>query len=126
MSGLLILSIILIKLALTFYSLGVWAERISRYLKVWHVLSFWTGFVFDISGTFAMHLLAEGPFDMHEPHTLSGQISLWLMFAHVLWATRVVYKGSDTSRKKFHLYSLVVWLIWLIPYFGGMYISIKM
>jgi len=23
-------------------------------------------------------------------------------------------------RIKFHRYSLVVWLIWLVPYFGGM------
>jgi len=126
MSGLLILSIILITLALTFYSLGVWAERIARYIKLWHVSSFWAGFIFDISGTFAMRQLAEGPFDLREPHTLTGQIALWLMLAHALWATWIANKGSDEARKKFHRYSFIVWLIWLIPYFGGMYISIKM
>ena len=126
MSGLLILSIILITLALAFYSLGVWAERIARYLKSWHVSSFWTGFAFDISGTFAMHQLAEGPFDLLEQHTLTGQIALWLMLAHALWATRVANKGNDEARKKFHRYSFIVWLIWLIPYFSGMYIGMKM
>ncbi|MEE9449876.1 MAG: HsmA family protein [Ignavibacteriaceae bacterium] len=126
MSGLLILSIILITLALAFYSLGVWAERIVRYLKSWHVSSFWAGFVFDISGTFAMHQLAEGPFNLLEPHTLTGQIALWLMLAHALWATRVANKGSDEARKKFHRYSFIVWSIWLIPYFSGMYIGMKM
>jgi hypothetical protein len=29
--------------ALIFYSVGVWSERIARYLKPWHVAAFWTG-----------------------------------------------------------------------------------
>ena len=65
----------LITLALIFYSLGVWSERIARYLKPWHVAAFWTGFIFDISGTWAMHRMATGPFDLLEPHTLTGQIA---------------------------------------------------
>ena len=55
----LIASAILITLALVFYSVGVWSERIARYLKQWHVAAFWTGFLFDVSGTLAMHLMAE-------------------------------------------------------------------
>ena len=43
MSILLLASITLISLALVFYSLGVWAEHISRYLKLWHVFTFWVG-----------------------------------------------------------------------------------
>jgi uncharacterized repeat protein (TIGR03987 family) len=42
------------------------------------------------------------------------------MLIHAIWATYVVRKGSEKLRKTFHRYSLVVWLIWLIPYFGGM------
>jgi len=120
-----ILSSTLITLALIFYSTGVWAERIKRYLLPWHVVSFWTGFMFDISGTWAMHKLADGPFDLTEPHTFTGQIALWLMLAHAIWATVVVGKGSEKARTGFHHYSLVVWLIWLIPYFGGMYFGMK-
>ena len=118
-----IASAILISLALAFYSLGVWAERIARYLKAWHVAAFWAGFGFDISGTWAMHLMAEGPFNLAEPHTLTGQVALWLMLAHATWATYVVRKGSKLARSRFHRYSLIVWLIWLIPYFGGMYMG---
>jgi len=114
---------ILITLALVFYSLGVWAERIARYLKPWHVVAFWTGFVFDVSGTWAMHLLAKGKFNILDLHTLTGQIALWLMLIHAIWATYVARKGSEKSRRNFHHYSLVVWLIWLVPYFGGMYIG---
>jgi len=121
----LVLSAILITLALLFYSLGVWSERIARYLKPWHVFAFWTGFVFDISGTWMMHKLANGPFDILEPHTFTGQMALWLMLIHAIWATCVVRKKQESLRIKFHRYSLVVWLIWLIPYFGGMYMGMS-
>ena len=114
------LSATLITLALVFYSSGVWAERITRYLKGWHVAAFWTGFQFDVSGTWAMGRLSDDPFNILEPHTLTGQIALWLMLAHAIWATFVVRKGSESFRKQFHRYSLIVWLIWLIPYIGGM------
>ena len=72
-----------------------------------------------------MHYLAEGPFDLSEPHTLTGQIALWLMFIHAIWATWVVRRGSDSARKGFHKYSIIVWLVWLIPYFGGMYLGMQ-
>ncbi len=120
MSTQLIISTILINLALIFYSLGVWSERISRYLKTWHVVAFWTGFTFDVSGTYAMSRLATGPFNLFALHTLTGQIALWLMLAHAIWATYVVRKGSEKTRTGFHRYSIIVWLIWLVPYFGGM------
>ena len=125
MSVELIVSSILITLALIFYSLGIWSERIARYLKPWHVAAFWSGFLFDVSGTLAMHRMAEGHFDLMEPHTLTGQIALWLMFAHAIWATYVIRRGSEALRKGFHRYSLFVWLVWLIPYFGGMYLGMK-
>jgi uncharacterized repeat protein (TIGR03987 family) len=116
---------VLITLALIFYSLGVWAERIARYLKPWHAAAFWTGFVFDVSGTLAMHQMASGPFDITEPHTMTGQIAIWLMLIHALWASWVARRGSETLRISFHRYSIVVWLIWLIPYFGGMYLGMS-
>ncbi|MGB6122746.1 MAG: HsmA family protein [Bacteroidota bacterium] len=120
-----IVSTVLITLALLFYSVGVWSERIARYLKSWHVAAFWTGFFFDVSGTLAMHRLAEGSFDLLNAHTLTGQIALWLMLAHAIWATRVVRNGSREVRRGFHRYSLFVWLVWLVPYFGGMYLGMS-
>jgi len=123
MSTLLIISTTLITLALLFYSLGVWAERIARYLKPWHVGAFWMGFLFDTSGTWAMHQLAQGPFDLREPHTLTGQIALWLMLVHAVWASVVTRRGDEHARKGFHRYSLFVWVAWLVPYFGGMYLG---
>ena len=112
-----------ITLALIFYSIGVWAEKLAHYLKPWHLAAFWTGFLFDLLGTYMMHKISEGPFDILEPHTFTGQIALWLMLIHAVWATYVVRKKQESLRKKFHRYSIMVWMIWLIPYFGGMYIG---
>jgi uncharacterized repeat protein (TIGR03987 family) len=120
MNILTVVSTTLITLALVFYSTGVWSERFARYLRRWHVAAFWTGFVFDVSGTYAMGRLSDDPFNIFDLHTLTGQIALWLMLIHAIWATYAVRKGSESVRKRFHKYSLIVWLIWLIPYFGGM------
>ncbi|MCF6332442.1 MAG: TIGR03987 family protein [Draconibacterium sp.] len=84
---------------------------------------FWIGFSFDVTGTTAMHFISEHPFDLTNLHTLTGQIALWLMLAHAIWATAVLRKGSETLRRKFHRYSLIIWLIWLVPYFGGMFLG---
>lgn len=118
-------SVVLITLALFFYSSGVWAERLARFLRPWHLAAFWTGFVFDLSGTWAMHRLAAGPFDLSDPHTLTGQIALWLMLVHAIWATYVVRRGSEAAKSSFHRFSLIVWLVWLVPYFGGMMLGMK-
>lgn len=123
MAPALFISTLLITLALVFYSIGVWAERIAQYLKAWHVAAFWTGFSFDVSGTYAMSKLATEPFNFLALHTLTGQIALWLMLAHAIWASYVVRKGDEKTRIGFHRYSLIVWLIWLIPYFGGMFMG---
>jgi uncharacterized repeat protein (TIGR03987 family) len=118
-----ILSSIFITLALVFYSLGIWSERIARYLKPWHVGMFWTGFGFDLLGTLHMHFISAKPFDILDLHTLTGQIAIWLMLAHAIWATYVIRKGSEDLHIHFHRYSLMVWVIWLIPYFGGMWLA---
>ncbi|MEI7829387.1 MAG: HsmA family protein [Prolixibacteraceae bacterium] len=118
-----ILSTSLITLALIFYSIGVWAERFARYLKGWHLIAFWAGFVFDVTGTWAMSKLSTDPFNIADPHTLSGQLALWLMLTHAIWATFVVFKGSEKHRTEFHNYSLMVWMFWLIPYLGGMWMG---
>ncbi|MFC1660973.1 HsmA family protein [Gemmatimonadota bacterium] len=122
MSEVTIAASVLITLALIFYSIGVWAEHVARYLKGWHVAAFWTGFFFDTSGTMAMELIHPG-FNWASSHTITGQIALWLMLAHAIWATRVVRRGSEEVRQRFHRYSLVVWGVWLVPYIGGMFLG---
>lgn len=118
-------SSILITLALVFYSLGIWSEKFARYLKGWHVTAFWLGLTFDVLGTWNMHILATKPFNFFELHTFTGQIALWLMLIHAVWATWVIKKGSVRARIGFHRYSIFVWLVWLVPYFLGVYLGIQ-
>lgn len=111
-------STVLINLALVFYSVGVWSERFSRYLKPWHVALFWVGLAFDGSGTLAMEFIRPGV-DWTSLHTITGQLALWLMFGHAVWATITIRRGDEAALARFHRYSLMVWLFWLVPYLGG-------
>jgi len=120
-----VFSIVSISLALVFYTIGIWAERVSRYLRRWHLVFFWLGFAFDVTGTVFMHLLAEDPFTLKDSHTLSGQLALWLMLTHAIWASIVVSRDMEGMKMIFHRYSLFVWLVWLIPYFGGMFMAMR-
>jgi uncharacterized repeat protein (TIGR03987 family) len=71
-----------------------------------------------------MDLLEPG-IDWSSLHTITGQIALWLMFAHAVWATRVVRRGTEEAKRRFHRFSLMVWTIWLVPYFGGMILGMR-
>ncbi|MGD0753808.1 MAG: hypothetical protein ABR927_02015 [Bacteroidales bacterium] len=48
------------------------------------------GFMFDVSGTWTMGRFSEDPYNLLELYALTGQIVLWLMLIHALWATYVV------------------------------------
>jgi uncharacterized repeat protein (TIGR03987 family) len=118
-SPLLTIATVLITLALVFYTVGVWAERLARYLKPWHLGAFWLGLAFDVSGTFAMEQMSRR-LDPTSVHTWTGVLAIVLMLAHAVWATIVVRRNDERARATFHRLSLVVWLFWLVPYVGGM------
>ena len=115
-------AVIVINLALLFYSIGVWSERIQGRLKVWHTVFFWMGLVCDTWGTSLMFEMAGGmQFDIHG---ISGVLAIALMFIHAVWATIVLVKKEERMILKFHRFSVFVWLVWLIPYFSPMVFQI--
>ena len=114
----LISAIISISLALVFYSIGVWSEKIQGNLKKWHLYIFWIGFVFDTVGTTLMSKIAKEGFTFNF-HGITGLIAILLMLIHAVWATQVLIKNNPEQRKNFHKFSIIVWLIWLIPYLTG-------
>ena len=107
-----------ILLALVFYSISVWSEKIQRSLKKWHLFVFWIGLAFDITGTILMAILANGRFILSF-HTLTGLIGIILMFIHAIWATKVLLKDNSEERNNFHKFSILVWFLWLIPFVSG-------
>ncbi len=111
-------AVIIINLALLFYSIGVWSERIQGRLKVWHTVFFWMGLVCDTWGTGMMFEFVGGmSFDIHG---ISGLLAIVLMLVHAIWATYVLLKKDEKMIVSFHKFSIFVWLVWLIPYFSPM------
>jgi uncharacterized repeat protein (TIGR03987 family) len=106
-------------LALFFYSVGVWSEKVQRVLKGWHLAMFWAGLAFDTTGTTLMGRIAEGGFVLNF-HGVTGLLAILLMVFHAFWATGVLMRGSAKSKRNFHKFSIPVWGIWLVPFFSGM------
>jgi uncharacterized repeat protein (TIGR03987 family) len=116
-----LISTILITLALVFYTIGVWAERFAGRLKPWHLIFFWGGLIFDTTGTGMMMEMAGGlTFDIHG---VTGVLAILLMIIHAVWATIVLRRKDKKAILTFHRFSVIVWAIWLVPYFTGFFIS---
>jgi uncharacterized repeat protein (TIGR03987 family) len=113
---------IIITLALVFYSIGVWSERIAGRLKPWHLAFFILGLICDTWGTTLMLEYAGGL--TADVHGITGVIAILLMFFHALWAAVVLIRKDEHWIKNFHKFSVIVWLIWLIPYFSPMFLAI--
>ena len=114
-------SSIIITLALLFYSIGVWSERISGRLKAWHLVFFWLGLLCDTVGTGMMFEMAGGmAFDLHG---LTGLLAIILMFVHAIWATVVLVRRDERWITSFHRFSVAVWVIWLVPYLSPIFFS---
>jgi uncharacterized repeat protein (TIGR03987 family) len=112
------IAIVTISLALVFYTLGVWSEKFAGRLRLGHLVFFWVGLVFDTTGTTLMSEIAGGW--KVNFHGITGFLAILLMLSHALWAT-VVFIGRDEDKlKSFHKFSLLVWLVWLVPYLSGM------
>jgi len=112
------IAILFINLACLFYTLGVWAEKFQRRLKIWHSGMFWLGFVCDTIGTTAMSILF-GSLINFTFHGLTGLTAILLMLFHAIWATIVLIRKNEKMILVFHRFSIVVWLIWLIPMITG-------
>lgn len=128
----LVASIIIITLALVFYSVGIWAERIQRTLKPWHAVLFGLGLACDATGTLLMNRIATerraegtpaGALDV--VMAVSGTLAIVLMAVHLIWAIVVLVRNRESEKAVFHRFSLIVWSIWLIPYIVGAIVAMS-
>ena len=113
-----LVGLVFINLALIIYTIGVWSERFQGKLKWWHVGTFYAGLVCDSIGTGAMSLMA-GSLLKFTFHGITGLAAILIMFFHAGWATLVLIKKNQVLIVKFHKFSIVVWIIWLIPMVTG-------
>lgn len=112
---------IIITCALIFYTIGVWSERFQGKLKPWHLGFFWVGLVCDTWGTGLMIDMAGGL--TTDVHGVTGVIAIVLMLVHAIWATIVLIRKDEKMISSFHRFSILVWLIWLVPYFSPMFLQ---
>ncbi|MGK0465277.1 HsmA family protein [Clostridium sp.] len=118
----LIYAIIFITLALLFYTIGVWSEKLQGMLKPWHLSLFLLGLVCDTTGTLLMSSIASNSVQIEAGinlHGASGIIAIVLMLIHAIWAAIVLIKKNETMIAKFHKFSILVWIIWLVPFISG-------
>ena len=113
---------IIISLALVFYSIGVWSERIQGRLKPWHLAFFILGLICDTWGTGLMFEYVGGM--MFDLHGITGVIAILLMAVHALWALIVLARKDEKAIQNFHRFSVAVWVIWLVPYLSPMFFAI--
>lgn len=128
MNGMLIFAIITITLALLFYTIGVFGERKSKILNKKHVVIFWLGLLCDTTGTLTMSKIAKSGIESIGAtsqiiHGVTGLLAIVLMLFHAIWATWVLYKNDEEQKVKFHKFSIIVWIVWLVPYIVGMIIG---
>ena len=123
MTGELLISTIFISLALVLYSIGVWSERLAGRLKGWHLVFFWGGLTFDTTGTGIMFEIVGGIGT--DIHSITGLAAIILMVIHAAWATVVLLRKDEKAITSFHRFSVIVWSIWLIPYFTGFFASMR-
>lgn len=119
MPKIMLIATIFITLALLLYTIGVWAERIVGRLKGWHLAFFWGGLVCDTIGTAIMIDYAGGLGP--DIHGVTGVTAIVLMVIHAAWASVVLIRKNEKAVTNFHKFSILVWLIWLVPYFNGFF-----
>ena len=124
MSPMLATASAVISLALVAYTIGAFSERRSGELKRSHLVLFWLGLICDSAGTGLMSIMAQNSGGAMSPlHPVTGFLAIALMLFHAAWATYVVFRGNEKTRRGFHTLSIGVWLVWLVPYFVGMLIG---
>ncbi len=116
-------AIVFITLALVFYSAGVLGEFRSKRLNKLHLGLFILGIICDTTGTYMMSQIAESSGNSNILHTITGSLALGIMAIHVIVAIIVLAKNNENALKTFHKFSIVAWIVWLVPYFSGMIIS---
>ena len=126
MTPLLMKAVTAITLALIFYTIGVWSEHRAKVLQPLHLFYFWLGLFMDTAGTMMMSRLADGSGGgLTGAHGVTGLIAIILMMIHAVWATAVLVRKDENAARSFHRFSIVVWVIWLVPFILGMIMGMK-
>ena len=108
--------VILMIVALVFYSTAIWSERFARGLKLWMVVIFTIGFFCDFIGTWIMRSISAGT--TLNIHSIAGFSALIIMLLHLIWAiVAILWRGK--AQELFSRYSIYAWSVWLLAFLTG-------
>ena len=114
----LVVSIILISIALIFYTISILHEFIRKKLLPWHSIMFCIGFSFDMASTIIMYKLSGSKIKMGF-HYIFGDIALFLMLINAIGSIIILNKKSKSLLTQFYKFSFFAWIIWVISYILG-------
>ena len=118
-------AIVSITLALVFYTVGTWAEKVQGKLRLWHIVFFLLGLMADTLGTAIMAGIADEKGNVSPLHGVTGMLAIVLMAVHAAWAIVTYWKGSEKALRNFSKFSVFVWVFWLIPYALGIVLGMS-
>ncbi|MBU3161156.1 TIGR03987 family protein [Clostridium frigoris] len=113
----LVIAIILINLALIFYTISILNEVKEKTLLPWHVVILCIGLTCDILGTLIMFELGGGIVKTGI-HDILGFVALLLMIVNAIGSI-LVLKEYKNLLDKFYIFSIFAWIIWIISYILG-------
>lgn len=111
------IAIVFVTLALGFYTISIWSERIQKILKTWMVVLFGVGLVCDIIGTTMMAIISTIPW-YRNTHGYCGYLALIIMLVHFVWAILAITKNGRYE-KLFNKWSVWAWSVWVIAFVTG-------
>ena len=100
----LVISIILVNVALVFYSISILNEVKQKTLLPWHVVMFFIGLTCDILGTLIMYKLG-GSIIKLGVHDILGFVALLLMLVNAIGSILVLKKYKNLL-DKFYKFSI--------------------
>jgi uncharacterized repeat protein (TIGR03987 family) len=115
--NMLIYAIIFITLALV-YTLGVMKTKELLNHGIWDYscCSYVIPLAHSLWIAYQTVRLSKSGFNLHG---ITGVIAIALMLIHAIWAAVVLVKKNDDMILKFHRFSIIVWIIWLVPFISG-------
>lgn len=118
MSDIIMIALVLYVSVLIFYSLGVLGQNRDKCIKPMHVIYFWLSVVAAVTGIVYLNgHFGEGTISWYM--LMAGVGVIWLI-GHTIWATAILILRSDQAFYRFQEFSVLIWLVWLVPYFTGL------
>lgn len=117
-------------LSLVFYTLGVIGERKSKSINKVNIILFWLGFICISIGIYFISGIVQSSIESTDIATsmlqsLVSMISVFIMLFHCVWGSWALIRNNESQQKIFHKYSLIIWIVWLVPYLISIMLAIR-